>query len=143
MRLTAPGLVLLDTGDYEPVLALVSLELVWRMQGMDIVAYTRAVNRERRATLGGGSTMPGVKSMLPALWAEFDPTNGIVGNRDLIRVAARKPRQVIPLSGGYDGTAADFESLSVQMNVTAEAEYVRHYLANAATWFICYTMPQD
>ena len=87
--------------------------------------------------------MPGVKSMLPALWAEFDPTNGIVGNRDLIRVAARKPRQVIPLSGGYDGTAADFESLSVQMNVTAEAEYVRHYLANAATWFICYTMPQD
>ena len=44
-----PGFVLLDTGDYEPVLALVSLELFWRMQGMDILAYTRAVNRERRA----------------------------------------------------------------------------------------------
>jgi hypothetical protein len=45
-----PGFVLLDTGDYEPVLALVSLELFWRMQGMDILAYTRAVNRERRAS---------------------------------------------------------------------------------------------
>ena len=44
-----PGFVLLDTGDYEPVLALVSLELFWRMQGMDILALTRAVNRERRA----------------------------------------------------------------------------------------------
>ena len=44
-----PGFVLLDTGDYEPVLALVSLELFWRMQGMDILAHTRAANRERRA----------------------------------------------------------------------------------------------
>ena len=44
-----PGFVLLDTGDYEPVLALVSLEIFWRMQGMDILAYTRAANRERRA----------------------------------------------------------------------------------------------
>ena len=60
---------------------------------------------------------------MPALWAEFDSTNGIVGNRDLIRVAvAREPRQAIPLSGSYDGTAADFESLSVQVNVTTETE---------------------
>ena len=44
-----PGFVLLDTGDYEPVLALVSLELFWRMQGMDILAHTRTANRERRA----------------------------------------------------------------------------------------------
>jgi hypothetical protein len=44
-----PGFLLLDTGDYEPVLALVPLELFWRMQGMDILAHTRAVNRARRA----------------------------------------------------------------------------------------------
>ena len=44
-----PGFVLLDTGDYEPVLALVPLHLFWRMQGMDILAHTRAANRERQA----------------------------------------------------------------------------------------------
>ena len=44
-----PGFLLLDTGDYEPVLALLSLELFWRMQGMDILAHTRAANRARRA----------------------------------------------------------------------------------------------
>ena len=44
-----PGFALLDTGDYEPVLALLSLHLFWRMQGMDILAHTRAANRDRRA----------------------------------------------------------------------------------------------
>jgi hypothetical protein len=43
------GFVLLDTGDYEPVVALIPLELFWRMQGMDILAHTRTANRERRA----------------------------------------------------------------------------------------------
>jgi transglutaminase-like putative cysteine protease len=31
-------------------------------------------------------------------WVEFDPTNGVVGNRDLIRVAiARSPAYALPL----------------------------------------------
>lgn len=42
------GFILLDTGIYEPVVALVALELFWRMQGMDILAHTRSDNRERR-----------------------------------------------------------------------------------------------
>lgn len=42
------GFILLDTGNYEPVLALVALELFWRMQGMEILAHTRSANRERR-----------------------------------------------------------------------------------------------
>ncbi len=54
-------------------------------------------------------------------WVEFDPTNGIVGNRDLIRVAvARDPRQAIPLTGSYDGDASDYDGMSVQVNVTTE-----------------------
>jgi hypothetical protein len=44
-----PGFLLLDTSDYEPVLGLVPLHLFWRMQGMDILAHTRAANRQRRA----------------------------------------------------------------------------------------------
>ena len=53
---------------------------------------------------------------------EFDPTNGIVGNRDLIRVAvARDPRQAIPLHGSYAGRASDALGMTVQVNVTTTA----------------------
>ena len=55
-------------------------------------------------------------------WIEFDPTNGIVGNRDLIRVAvAREPGQAIPLHGSYYGDAADALGMTVQVNVRTEA----------------------
>jgi transglutaminase-like putative cysteine protease len=54
-------------------------------------------------------------------WVEFDPTNGIVGCRDLVLVAvARTPQQAVPLSGSYDGAAADFSGMTVQVNVTTE-----------------------
>ena len=89
-----------------------------------VTGYIYVPSRDGSRTLGGGSTHAWCEVYVPgAGWAEFDPTNAIVGNRDLIRVAvARDPRQVIPLSGSYDGTAADFDSLSVQVNVTAETE---------------------
>ena len=89
-----------------------------------VTGYIYVPSRDGSRTLGGGSTHAWCEVYVPgAGWAEFDPTNGIVGNRDLIRVAvARDPRQVIPLSGSYDGTAADFDSLSVQVNVTTETE---------------------
>ena len=55
--------------------------------------------------VGGGSTHAWVQVYLPSAgWIEFDPTNGIVGTRDLVRVAvARDPRQAIPLHGTYLG----------------------------------------
>ena len=54
-------------------------------------------------------------------WVEFDPTNGIVGNRDLIRVAvARYPQQAIPLSGSYSGSASSFLGMTVEVKVTKE-----------------------
>ncbi|MFC7607307.1 hypothetical protein [Teichococcus aestuarii] len=53
---------------------------------------------------------------------EFDPTNGIVGNRDLIRVAVtRTPEQAVPLQGSYHGAAEDGLGMRVQVNVTTEA----------------------
>jgi transglutaminase-like putative cysteine protease len=69
--------------------------------------------------LGGGSTHAWCQIYLPgAGWVEFDPTNGIVGNRDLIRVAvAREARQAIPLHGSYFGEAADGEEMIVSVNV--------------------------
>jgi transglutaminase-like putative cysteine protease len=69
--------------------------------------------------LGGGSTHAWCRGYLPgAGWVEFDPTNGIAGNQDLIRVAvARDARQAIPLHGAYFGNAADEEGMVVSVNV--------------------------
>ena len=51
-------------------------------------------------------------------WIEFDPTNGITGSRDLIRVAvARDPVQAIPLHGTYLGPAEAFIDMKVTINV--------------------------
>src|SRR5437879_459125 len=80
--------------------------------------------------VGGGSTHAWVQVYLPSAgWIEFDPTNGIVGTRDLIRVAvARDPRQAVPLHGTYLGSADAFVGMDVSINrvpaaVGAEAYY--------------------
>ncbi len=69
--------------------------------------------------LGGGSTHAWCQIYLPgAGWVEFDPTNGIVGSRDLIRVAvAREAHQAIPLHGSYFGDPADDGGMEVSVLV--------------------------
>ena len=69
--------------------------------------------------LGGGNTHAWCQVYLPgAGWVEFDPTNGIVGNRDLIRVAvARDPRQAVPLSGTFFGAGEDNLGMTVSVDV--------------------------
>ena len=69
--------------------------------------------------VGGGNTHAWVQVYLPtAGWIEFDPTNGIVGTRDLIRVAvARDPRQAIPLHGVYLGAADAFIGMDVNIEL--------------------------
>jgi transglutaminase-like putative cysteine protease len=68
---------------------------------------------------GGGSTHAWVQVYLPSAgWIEFDPTNGIVGTRDLIRVAvARDPSQAVPLHGTYLGPREAFDEMEVNINV--------------------------
>lgn len=85
-----------------------------------VTGYVYVPDRDGTTVLGGGSTHAWCQVYLPgAGWTEFDPTNGIVGNKDLIRVGvARDPKQAIPLSGSYDGEAADFDDMTVQVNVT-------------------------
>jgi transglutaminase-like putative cysteine protease len=77
--------------------------------------------------VGGGSTHAWVQAYLPSAgWIEFDPTNGIVGSRDLIRVAvARDPRQAIPLHGTYLGPADAFVGMDVSINVVSAGEEAR------------------
>lgn len=68
---------------------------------------------------GGGATHAWVQVYLPgAGWVEFDPTNGIVGGENLIRVAVvRDPSQAIPLSGSWTGAPADFLGMTVDVAV--------------------------
>jgi transglutaminase-like putative cysteine protease len=74
--------------------------------------------------LGGGHTHAWMRAYLPACgWVEFDPTNGIVGNEDLIRVAiARDARQALPLWGSWSGRAGDFLGMEVEVDVQSEQD---------------------
>jgi hypothetical protein len=70
--------------------------------------------------VGGGSTHAWCAIYLPgAGWVEYDPTNGLIAGRNLIRVSmAREPHQATPLSGGYIGRPEDFRSMQVEVEVT-------------------------
>ena len=77
-------------------------------------------NAPAAPAVGGGATHAWVQIYLPgAGWVEFDPTNAIVGNRDLIRVAvARDPNQAVPLAGTWTGQPGDFLGLTVDVRVS-------------------------
>jgi transglutaminase-like putative cysteine protease len=71
---------------------------------------------------GGGATHAWMQAYLPgAGWIDFDPTNSIIGNRNLIRVAvAWSPEHVLPLWGTFSGPPDSFISMDVKVLV-AEA----------------------
>lgn len=87
-----------------------------------VTGYIYVPLRDTKSLRGGGATHAWVQVFLPgAGWTEFDPTNGIVGSRDLIRVGvARKPKQAMPLSGNLVGSRADYLGLTVDVTVSAE-----------------------
>ena len=69
---------------------------------------------------GCGSTHAWMQAYLPgAGWIDFDPTNSIIGNRNLIRVAvAWTPDHVLPLSGTYSGPLNSCIEMEVEVDVT-------------------------
>jgi transglutaminase-like putative cysteine protease len=73
--------------------------------------------------VGGGATHAWLQVYLPgAGWVEFDPTNALVGGRNLIRVAVtRSAAQAAPLAGTYIGEPDDLLSMDVTVEVSAES----------------------
>jgi transglutaminase-like putative cysteine protease len=73
--------------------------------------------------LTGGNTHAWVQAYVPGPgWVDFDPSSGMVGNENLVRVAvARKPQEAIPLQGTWIGTASDHLAMKVAVKVTAAA----------------------
>jgi transglutaminase-like putative cysteine protease len=109
-------------------LALLMIEAV---RSLDLAArfvsgYLYVADRDGPGNVGGSFTHAWCQVYLPgAGWVEFDPTNGIVGNRDLIRVAvARDPAQAVPLSGTWRGAKSDYLGMTVDVQVRAEAPRV-------------------
>lgn len=73
--------------------------------------------------VGGGATHAWCDVYVPgAGWVEFDPTNGLIAGRNLIRVAvARTPEQAVPIAGSWTGTPESFLGLDVDVDVAVEA----------------------
>ena len=71
---------------------------------------------------GGGNTHAWLQVYLPGCgWVEFDPTNGIVGTRGLVRVASvRDPAMAVPLSGSWTGASSDCLGMDVSVHVSAD-----------------------
>jgi transglutaminase-like putative cysteine protease len=84
--------------------------------------YDEALIDAGGGLVGGGATHAWIQVYLPGVgWVEFDPTNALVGGRNLIRVAvAREAAQAAPLVGSFTGVQGDFLALHVNVAVTAE-----------------------
>ena len=72
----------------------------------------------------GGNTHAWLQAYVPGPgWIDFDPSGGIVGNRNLVRVAvAHDPREAIPLQGTWFGNATDHRAMKVAVKVKAAAD---------------------
>lgn len=69
--------------------------------------------------IGEGVTHAWTQIYLPgAGWVPFDPTNGLISDRNLIRVAVtRDPTQAVSLRGSFTGGPGDFLGMDVSVEI--------------------------
>jgi transglutaminase-like putative cysteine protease len=87
-----------------------------------VSGYVFLPDADPRLTIGRGATHAWLQVYLPGMgWVDFDPTNKIVGNRNLIRVAvAWDHAQVLPLWGTFIGRRSAFQGMEVAVSVLDE-----------------------
>jgi transglutaminase-like putative cysteine protease len=87
-----------------------------------VSGYIFVPGADDTGALGGGATHAWMQVYLPgAGWIDFDPTNSIIGNRNLIRVAvAWDHTHVLPLWGTFIGKASSFLGMDVSVSVAEE-----------------------
>jgi transglutaminase-like putative cysteine protease len=75
----------------------------------------------------GGNTHAWVQVYIPGPgWIDLDPSSGVVGNRNLVRVAVvGEPPEAIPLQGTWIGTKSDYLAMNVAITVKAATEGMR------------------
>jgi len=85
-----------------------------------VSGYIFTPDEGQKTAVGGGATHAWMQAYLPgAGWVDFDPTNSIVGNRNLIRVAvAWDQAQALPLWGSFIGAATSFAGMDVEVSVS-------------------------
>lgn len=83
--------------------------------------YDATMESNGQRIRGAGASHAWVQIYLPLSgWVEYDPTNALIGGRDLIRVAvARDPRQAIPLSGSFQGSGGAYLGMEVSVDVNS------------------------
>jgi transglutaminase-like putative cysteine protease len=87
-----------------------------------VSGYIFVPDAHQASSVGGGATHAWMQVYLPgAGWVDFDPTNSIIGNRNLIRVAvAWDPAQALPLWGSFIGSASAARGMDVAVSVMDE-----------------------
>jgi transglutaminase-like putative cysteine protease len=117
-------------------LAMLMIEAV-RSLGMAarfVSGYLHIPDDDDERSVGAGNTHAWAQVYLPGPgWVDFDPSSGIVGHRDLVRVAVvRDPRQAIPLHGTWTGFPSDYLGMHVEVAVTSAAAESAKATANCA-----------
>jgi transglutaminase-like putative cysteine protease len=88
-----------------------------------VSGYLHLGDDDDHADVAGGNTHAWVQVYLPGSgWVDFDPSSGMFGNGNLVRVAVvHEPREALPLHGTWFGTATDHLAMEVAVRVTAAA----------------------
>jgi len=86
-----------------------------------VSGYVHLAQDDDDDELTGGNTHAWVQAYITGpSWVDFDPSSGVVGNQNLVRVAVvHHPREAIPLQGNWYGSASDHLTMTVAVKVKA------------------------
>jgi transglutaminase-like putative cysteine protease len=85
--------------------------------------YRASADAGSPATVAAGTTHAWADIYIPGSgWIAYDPTNGTIGGRDLIRIAVtRDISQAVPISGSFVGSPGSYLVMTVDVTVASDA----------------------